>query len=126
MENWVLTLTILPSVGLLLLSTTSLSIALSNEIDHLIEHHEARKYIIQKKLHQLKVLSWALIALYLSASTLALDGLIGAFFRHTSSSVAGTLWTFIFIFSIFCLCIATALLITFAIRAVSIKQKQFG
>ncbi len=125
MENWVLTLTILPSVGLLLISTITLSVSLSTELDHLMSHDDPKEEIITGKLKQLKLLSWAMIALYLCAAALALDGLIGALFHEKSFSLAMNLWISIFIFSITSLCVATLFLITFAIRAVSIKQKQF-
>ena len=125
MENWILTLTIMPSVALLLLSTTSLTVALTTEIDHLLNHHEGQPHIIKKKLHQLKLLSWAKIALYLSAASLAFDGLVGAMFRESSMQFADTMWTAIFTFSIASLCVATSILIVYAIRAVSIRQNQF-
>ena len=125
MENWVLTLTVLPSVGLLLISTTSLSVALSNELDHMLHSDDYQEEIVKRKLHQLKLLSWAMIALYLSAATLAFDGLVGALFHNSSFEFAAVLWISIFVFSISFLSIATIFLIIFAIRAVSIKQEQF-
>ena len=103
MKDWVLTLTILPSVGLLLLSTTNLLVALSNEIDHILNHDEQKQdEIVKRKLSQLKLLSWTLIALYLSAGTLALDGLVGALFHNISVELTERIWISIFAFSIFC------------------------
>ena len=125
MENWILPLTILPSVGLLILSTTNLSVALSGELDRMLHQVDSVQEIIQKKLHQLKLLSWALTTLYICASLLALDGLIGAIMQYELAGKVNVFWTALFAFAIICLFTATTLLILFAFRAIDIKQQQF-
>ena len=62
--QWYIPMTIIPGVGLLILSTTNLMLALNNEIGQLHASKKNRLSIIKKKLKQLKKLSYAISFLY--------------------------------------------------------------
>ena len=54
MDNWYIPITIIPGIGLLILSTSNLMVALSTEINTLIHNTDENDVIINKKLIQLK------------------------------------------------------------------------
>lgn len=115
--EWYMPITILPGVGLLILSTTNLLIALNNEIINIKEKGKYQE-ITQLKLQQLKRLSIALIGLYLVAFAFLLTGILAAILSkyttlHFSLLVVGTVIMTITIF----------LLIIYAIKAMQIRQK---
>lgn len=62
-ENWVFPLTILPGIGLMIASTTSWSVALTNEINQLFERIECDREILGRKIRQLKLINNALVSL---------------------------------------------------------------
>ncbi|MFT7050169.1 MAG: hypothetical protein ACJAZK_000760 [Psychroserpens sp.] len=61
MENWYLPITIVPGIGLLILSTTNLMVTLSNELSGLINEQSKDDSIIHRKLAQLKTLNRTMV-----------------------------------------------------------------
>ena len=57
--EWHAPLSILPAIGLIILSTSNFIVALNNELYQLEENKEANKWIITQKLKQLKRLGIA-------------------------------------------------------------------
>lgn len=118
MENWYLPITIVPGLGLLILSTSTLMVALSNEINQMIEQSKQKK-MISHKLVQLKLLNTAMVFLYVAVAFLLISSVINGLFdlERTSlyTSVFATILALIGILS----------LITYSFRAVRIRQQQF-
>ena len=120
MEKWYLPITILPGVGLLIMSTSNLLNALSAELTHLIkEDRECMYTIIEQKITQLGLLNLALVAFYLSAASLVMAGLSGRL------QLSPTLITWLMVLGIGSILGALALLTQYSLRAVRIKKAQF-
>jgi hypothetical protein len=119
MENWYIPITILPGIALLILSTSSLMIALSGEIRQRISENLDHQ-TTSKKLKQLKLLSRALVCLYVGAAAMVGAGIQNLFSFSIRISeflmIVGTLGIFV----------ASSFLILFSIRAVRIRQDEFN
>lgn len=121
MVSGIFPLTILPGIGLLIMSTTNWSVALVAEINALMKDDRCSKMIMRLKIAQLSLLNRALVMLYISASMCALGGFIGAFIHHEF-----TYWITIMVgVGMAFLFTGTTMLIFYSLRAVSIKRKQF-
>ena len=120
MNEWYFPITILPGVGLLIMSTTGLSTALGNEIASLIkEDVNANHQVIEQKIGQLSRLNIALTFFYVSSCTLVFAGLISGIYGK--NPVTEPL-LYVSVLAIFC---ALILLIIYSAKAVIIKRKQF-
>ncbi len=123
MENWYVPITIVPAIGLLILSTSNLMIALSSELNDLISKKELRKLIISRKLKQLKRLNRAMVLLYLSVASFVLSGLMAGISQtsgsNSNSSIYLAILGIIFAFG------ALINLIAYSFKAVKIRQDQF-
>ena len=124
MQNWFFPLTLLPGVGLIIMSTTNWSIALVTEIDHLLKDHDCDRYILKLKIKQLGLINTALVALYVSAGMCTLGGFIGSLLAH-GALTGMTLVTIIVAIGIAALLAAAVMLIIYGFRAVRIKRLQF-
>ena len=124
MENWVIPLTLLPGIGMMIMSTTNLSAALSQEINGFIHEPDQDTQLIERKISQLSLLNVALVALYVGTASFALTGLIGGVSTIQQLMIHESATLFLVI-GIGCLLLATIFLITFSIRAVRIKRNQF-
>ena len=125
MDSWYLPITLLPSIGFFIMSSTNVSNALSAEISQLQALDTVRdKPIISRKINQLRLLSIALVLLYGSAILLALAslaaGLGAGLMVHAEQLVF-----FLICGGILAVCVALALLMVYAMRAVRIKRDQF-
>ena len=85
MTEWYIPITILPGVGLLIMSTSGLAANLSNEIAALIKDNcKGHKQLIEKKIDQLTRLNRAMVGLYFSSGALVLSGILKAVLMDTS------------------------------------------
>jgi len=121
MENWYLPITIVPGIGLLILSTSNLMITLSNELNGLIKEHTVDESIISRKLTQLKTLNRAMVLFYIAVACLAIAGLIGGLKLSTIKNGA----TYISILGIIIMLLGLLSLVKYSYKAVSIRQDQF-
>jgi hypothetical protein len=121
MENWYLPITIVPGIGLLILSTSNLMVTLTNELNGLITEGCKDEPIIIRKLIQLKTLNRAMVFFYISVACLAISGLIGGL----KISSIGDSATYISITGIVIMLFGLFSLIKYSYRAVSIRQDQF-
>ena len=124
MENWVIPLTLLPGIGMIIMSTSNLSTAISQEISSLIHEQAEDTHLIEQKISQMSLLNVALVALYIGTASFALTGLIGGVSAIQHLMVHDSVTIFLVI-GIGCLLVATIFLITFSIRAVKIKRNQY-
>ncbi len=124
MQEWYLPITILPALGMLILSTTSQMMALSAEINKLLQEKctDFQHLISSKKLKQLGLLTRAGALLYLASGIYVLSGILGALFETESFFDAPSLLLYSGTILVF---IAFILLIIYAFRAVGIRKFQF-
>ena len=127
LQDWLLPLTLLPAVGLIIMSTTNLSSSLSGEINFFLHENEREmkfRSILEKKIAQLQLLSLSLFFQYSSCSCFAISGLLGGLegSEHAMLPVSTLILIILGILGIVC---ALVLLIIYAFRAVGIKKKQF-
>ncbi len=122
--NWYLPITIIPGLGMLILSTVTQMLNLSSEINELISKKCSvfQHKISELKIRQLGLLTRANALLYLATGSYVLSGILGFVFKadHTFSFPSiilylGTILVFI----------ALSLLIIYAFRAVRIRKYQF-
>ena len=121
MENWYLPITIVPGIGLLILSTSNLMVTLSNELIVLIKEQSKNESIILRKLKQLKTLNRAMVLFYIAVACLVIAGLIGGLQLKNIGDSA----TYISVLGIVIMLFALFSLIKYSYRAVSIRQDQF-
>ncbi len=118
MENWYLPITIVPGLGLLILSTSNLMVTLSNEISAMIEHSK-EKTIITRKLKQLKLLNTAMVFFYVSVALLLISAVLNGLYTIEKASL------YISILAIISALIGLFSLVIYSFRAVTIRQNQF-
>ena len=89
MQEWYLPITILPALGMFILSTTSQMMTLSSEINSLLQEKctEFQHLISAKKLRQLDLLTRAGALLYLASGSYVLSGILGAVFETNSGAL---------------------------------------
>lgn len=121
MENWYLPITLVPGIGLLLLSTTNLMVTLSNELSGLLKEDIKDSNILNRKLLQLKILNRVMTCFYISVAFLAIAGLVGA--SEIDSLTEGVMY--IILVGIVFMLFALISLIKYSYRAVDIRQDQF-
>lgn len=124
MDNWIIPLTLLPGIGMMIMSTSNLSTAISQEISGLIHEESCDTDLVDRKITQMSLINRALVALYLGAASFAITGLIGGVSTVQNLMIKDTFIVFLII-GIGCLLVATIFLITFSIRAVRIKKNQY-
>jgi hypothetical protein len=118
MENWYLPITIVPGLGLLILSTSNLMVTLSNEISGMIEHAK-EKAIITRKLKQLKLLNMTMVFFYVSVALLLVSAVLNGLYTIEKTSL------YISILAIVSALIGLFSLVIYSFRAVTIRQNQF-
>jgi len=125
MDNWVIPLTLLPGIGMIIMSTSHLSTATSDEINQLFREEPYDKNLIKKKISQLFLLNLAKVGLYISIAVFSVAGLIEAIFTLQSEMHDSGLRTILLIVGVSTLVLATLVLILFSVRKVRIKRDQF-
>lgn len=124
MDNWIIPLTLLPGIGMMIMSTSHLSTAISQEISGLIHETICDTHLVEQKISQMSLLNRALVTLYLGAAAFAITGLIGGV-SAVQNLMVHDAFTVCLIIGICCLLVATIFLITFSVRAVRIKKNQY-
>ena len=118
MENWNLPITIVPGLGLLILSTTNLMVTLSNEIKAMIRDSGENSIII-KKLSQLRLLNMTMVFFYVSVALLFISVVTSGLYNLEITSL------YISVLAITLAIIGLLLLVIYSFRAVVIRQNQF-
>ena len=122
--NWYLPITIIPGLGMLILSTTSQMMTLSSEIGSLLSNKctEFQHKISERKIRQLGLLTRASALLYLATGSYVLSGILGVIFENKSILDLPSITLYLGTILVF---IALTLLIVYAFRAVGIRKMQF-
>jgi hypothetical protein len=119
MESWILPITLLPGIGLLIMSTSNLVVALFEEIDPLEHKHQKMTPLIGLKINQLDLLNKALVGLYISAGIFTLSGIILGIYPEAQFI------KWILGIGILIVFISLLLLIIYSFRSVRIRRNQF-
>jgi len=118
--EWYIPLTILPGIGMLILSTSNLLIAINNEIRDLNQEKDKYGVIISAKIKQLKRLNYALIAEYVSAFVFVMGGILGGMTK--SDNVINSL----ILSGVGFLGIAIVFLITYSLKSLAIRLEHLN
>ncbi|MEM9327678.1 MAG: hypothetical protein AAGA85_18565 [Bacteroidota bacterium] len=124
MTEWFFPITLLPGVGLLIMSTSNLAMGLSNELAMLITDEKANREIVKAKIRQLSRLNRSLTALYVSCAMLVISGLIGGITPAHQRFLLKLAEVLVFI-SIGGILVGLLLLMSYSARAAQIKKQQF-
>lgn len=120
--EWYLPITIIPGVGVLIVSTTNQLLGVNEEIRILLREKcdDFQKEIITLKIVQLGKLTHATFFLYLSCSFFVCSGIVGAFLQMNEAPnvllICGTV----------SLLISLAILIVYGYKQIIIRKKQFN
>jgi hypothetical protein len=121
--EWYIPITFLPAIGLLILSSSNLLIALNDELDQLKKNNHLAEIYTDKVL-QLKRLTLTLNTFYIAASFFTISALIGAF----SAKFNWTLFSMDYItltLGVFITLLGLLLLVVYSFKAVSVRQRQY-
>lgn len=125
MTEWYIPVTLLPGVGLLIMSTSNLLNSLSAELTALIHENGTDFHIIiEKKIEQAHLLNKSLSSLYISCAAYVLAGLTGGL-GSSENKLVETLQFTLMIVGTLCVLVGLIWLTQYSYRAVSIKRQQF-
>ena len=116
--QWYIPITIIPGIGLIIMSTSNLLIALNTEVSALNRKREIFGEIIALKIGQMKRLNWAMVFLYTGILCFLLSGLLAVLI-----SPLGLLVQITMIVGVASSLVAIVYLISFGFRSVQIRQK---
>ncbi|NOZ07869.1 MAG: hypothetical protein GXO91_03195 [FCB group bacterium] len=120
--DWYIPITMLPGIGLVILSTSNLLIALNDEIRDLNLQKEKYSNIIQLKLIQLKRLNMALVEQYICVFMLIAAGVLGGI----SAGFRTSFVTYAVVAGSIILSVSIGTLIVFAVVSISIRRKHLA
>ncbi|WP_298309779.1 DUF2721 domain-containing protein [uncultured Aquimarina sp.] len=123
MEHWYLPATIIPGIGLLILSTSNLLVNLSTEIKTLITEDPTKEKLIERKLRQLKLLNSAMVFLYVAVASFVISSLISGIYKSIQTHFNASIY--ITIAGIISALLGLITLIIYSFRAVQIRQDQY-
>ncbi|MCG8307667.1 MAG: hypothetical protein MI975_09775 [Cytophagales bacterium] len=118
--DWYIPITIIPGIGMLILSTTNQMMALSGEIERLLlmKHNDFQHHIIWLKIGQLKRLTSSSTLFYTSAASFVLSAIFEVIFPLQQIG----LW--ILAIGIAFTLLALALLVIYSYKAINIRKEQ--
>lgn len=117
--EWYLPYTIIPGIGLLILSTSNIILQLNNEISLIKKEDNLEKHnqIIYQKLKQLRTLSWSISLQYIGVFLFLISGIVSALIDDNNTA------KFTLILGVFLISFSLILLIVYSFRALHIRQK---
>lgn len=116
--DWYVPMTILPGLGLLILSTSNFLIALNSELTELCKDDERNHEAIDSKVLQIRRLSIAVSFQYGGVLTFLIAGLSGV-----TNLVGPNLFRYLMIAGVGFVTLAIIILLIYSIKAISIRQK---
>lgn len=119
MNTWYLPITILPGIGLLIISTSTLIVSLNEELERLLKEATTNQRLIHKKLSQMKLLTYSMTGFYFSTALMVLSGLV------SFSTVSLKIGSAILISGVFFIFLSLVILVVYSIRAVQIRHLHF-
>ena len=124
MENWIVAITLLPGIGLFILSTSNLAGLLGSEVNLLLEKENTPAKMIRRKIDQLKRLHIALTTLYISAICFIVAAFIGSL-ENADIETSDKIFGILIITGIGLLMIAIIHMIIFAYKSIYNREQQF-
>lgn len=120
--EWYLPITIIPGIGLLLLSTSNLLVQLAAEINTL-SLNPLKKEITLRKIKQLKRLNYVMVFFYVTVSLLVIAGLLQSIFTQINVQLNIGIW--VTTLGIVFLLIGLLNLVVYSLKAIQIRQDQY-
>ena len=117
-------ITIIPGIGLLILSTTHLIVSLNNEMETLLEEAGLNQSLMQQKLSQMKLLTYSMSGFYISTALMVLSGLV-SFSQQFEVNALVNFSSSILLAGVALIFISLLILILYSIRAVKIRRLHF-
>jgi len=124
MDTWYLPITILPGIGLLILSTTNLIISLNEELERLLKEADEFQVLINRKLSQMRLLTYGMAGLYISTALMVLSGLI-SFSREFQPTGFSGIGSWVLMAGVTFVFLSLIILISYSAKAVYIRQAHF-
>ena len=115
--EWYLPMTIIPGIGLIILSTSNIMLELNREISKLEEAKHEKIEIIKLKLSQLKVLNISIVFQYLGVLLFLLSGIASPMYIDANIP-KGLLFIGVAIISV-----SILFLLYYSIKSVNVRQK---
>jgi protein-S-isoprenylcysteine O-methyltransferase Ste14 len=124
MTAWYLPITIIPGIGMLILSTVTQILSISEEVRQLSlqKCSDFQHQIATRKIKQLGLLTRANTLLYIATGFFVLSGILGIVIENDSHFSLPGVILYLGAILIF---IAIALLIKYSFRAIKIRKDQF-
>ncbi len=119
--EWYLPMTIIPGIGLIILSTSNLMLTLNTEITQLVNNKTTSKEVIRLKLTQLKRLSVSIVFQYIGVLFFLFSGIFKSVFSNNDTIPKGFLSLGVGVVSL-----SIIILLVYSIKAVSIRQKHLN
>ena len=119
--EWYIPMTIIPGIGLIILSTSNLMLTLNAEITQLVNSQTTSKEVIKLKLTQLKNLSISIVFQYVGVLFFLFSGIFKSVFSDSNAIPKGLL-----VIGVFVVSISIVILLIYSIKAVSIRQKHLN
>jgi len=116
--EWYLPMTIIPGIGLIILSTSNLMLALNSEINALEMEPKPNIEIIRAKLLQLKRLSVSIVFQYTGVLLFLVAGCLKSIYTE-----ATTVFTSLLVTGVLGVAISIIILLIYSVKAVSIRQR---
>lgn len=124
METWYLPITILPGIGLLILSTSNLIISLNEEMERLLFVADKFQILINRKLSQMRLLTYGLSGLYFSTALMVLSGIV-SFSNRSDLNAVGMTGSVVLLAGVGFIFLSLIILIIYSARAVTIRRAHF-
>ncbi|MDX2362182.1 MAG: hypothetical protein QNK23_15345 [Crocinitomicaceae bacterium] len=116
--EWYIPLTIIPGIGLIILSTSNIMLSLNTEISELEERQNRNVEVIQAKLTQLKRLSISIVFQYVGVLLFLISGIAQSIFPSVFSLSIGVL-----LIGVTAICVSILILLVYSLKAVHIRQQ---
>jgi len=116
--QWYIPITIIPGIGLIIMSTSNILIALNTEVSSLNRNKQVFGEIIALKMGQMSRLNWAMVFLYSSILCFLLSGLLAVL-----TDPQDLLIRIMLIAGVTFSLVAIIYLISFGFRSIRIRQK---
>jgi len=124
MEKWYLPITILPGIGLLILSTSNLAVSLNKEMEELLKEATSYERLISKKVDQLQLLTYSMTGFYISTALMVLSGIVSVLPNVGVGLEKG--WGLgILLLGVVFIFVSLVLLIVYSAKAVRIRKEHF-
>ncbi|MEM0994628.1 MAG: hypothetical protein AAF847_09960 [Bacteroidota bacterium] len=121
--EWYIPITILPGVGMLIMSTTGQMMSLSNEIEHILAKkcNAFQHKVSHMKIAQLSRLTKAATLLYLSSACFVLSGILGALL---GTNMHRSIPDIVLVLGVSLVLVALTILINYGFHTITIRKLQ--